>query len=127
MSEFSFDDFYGRPQSFLLIGREVLRLGLGVNVEEDDRMMLGKMQVDYPRATGPAFALKGHSNLAQALQARDHVALVQVLQEIILELVEKMVIGDLRHQAVCIHFLSANRMAFGPELRLTLIAVRHLI
>jgi len=71
MSELMFDDLDGGPQPLLLIGCEVLRLGLGINVEEDDRMMPGKMKVDDPGAAGPTLALKGHSDLAQPLQTRD--------------------------------------------------------
>jgi hypothetical protein len=51
MSEFSFDDFDGGPQPFLLIRGEVLRLGFGINVKENNRVVLGQIEVDDP---GPA-------------------------------------------------------------------------
>jgi hypothetical protein len=50
MSEFSFDDFDGDPQPFLLIRGEALRFGLGINVKENDRVVLGKKKLDDPCA-----------------------------------------------------------------------------
>jgi hypothetical protein len=50
MSEFSFDGFDGGPQPFLLIRGEVLRLSFGINVKENDRVVLGKIKVDDPCA-----------------------------------------------------------------------------
>jgi hypothetical protein len=53
MSEFSFDDFDGDPQPFLLIRGEVLRLRLGINIKENDRLVPVKIKVDDPCAEQP--------------------------------------------------------------------------
>jgi hypothetical protein len=60
MSEFSFGGFDRGPQALFLIRGEVLRFGLGVDVEKDDRLMLGKIEVDDPCPAGPTPALQAH-------------------------------------------------------------------
>jgi len=80
MSEFSFDGFDGCPQPFLLFRGEVLRFGFGINVKENDGVVLREIEVDDPCAACPAPALQSHPHLAQALQSRDDVAFLRVFQ-----------------------------------------------
>jgi hypothetical protein len=100
ISEFAFDSFNGGPQPTLLVRGEVLRPGLGINIKENDRVVLREIKVDDPSASCSAPALQSHPHLAQALQMRDHVAFLRVFQQVVLKLVKKMVIGDLRNKAV---------------------------
>jgi hypothetical protein len=44
-------------------------------------------------------ALQSHPHLAQAPHMRDQIAFLRVFQQIVLKLVKKMVIGDLRNKA----------------------------
>jgi hypothetical protein len=97
--EFTFDGFDGGPQPSLLVRGEVLRLGLGINIKENDRAVLRKIKVEDPRAVCPAPALQSHPHLAQALQTRDNVTLLRVFQQVVLKLIKKIVIGDLRNEA----------------------------
>jgi hypothetical protein len=99
MSEFSFDGFDGGPQPLLLVRGEVFRLGFGINVKENDRMVLRKIKVDDSRTSRSAPTPQSHPHLAQALQMRDNVALFRVFQQVILKLVKKMVVGDLRDKS----------------------------
>ena len=87
--EFTFDGFDGGPQPSLLVRGEVLRLGLGINIKENDRAVLRKIKVEDPRAVCPA----------PALQTRDNVTLLRVFQQVVLKLIKKIVIGDLRNEA----------------------------
>ena len=99
MSKFPFDGFDCGAEPALLVRRQVLRFGLGVDVEKDDGAVLGKRKVDYTGAAGPALAFERHPHLAQAVQARDEITLLWVFQQVVLELEEVTVIGDLRDKA----------------------------
>ena len=59
-------------------------------------VVLRQVQINHPRAALLAPAWQGHADFAQAVQARDEVALGRILQEVVLQTVEKMVIGDLQ-------------------------------
>jgi hypothetical protein len=86
MPEFLFDGFDGGPQPSRLIWVEVLRRGLGINVEENDCLVPREIKIDDPRAAGPTPARQSHPHLAQALQTRDNVARLRVFQQVVLKL-----------------------------------------
>jgi hypothetical protein len=99
MSVFSFDSFNSAPQTTLLVRGEVLRPGLGIYVKEYDRVVLREIKVNDPSTSCSPPALQSHPHLAKALHMRDQVAFLRVFQQIVLKLVKKMVIGDLRNKA----------------------------
>jgi len=84
MSEFSLDGIHRGAESSFLVWGEVLGFRLCVDIEENDGLVLGKVEVDHPSSFTATPALKGHSDLSKAAQAWDYIAFVWILQQIVL-------------------------------------------